>query len=98
MQNIQGILFLYEHELTGKFSNFQKGKCRFEKRGFGTMVATHLHFITKFLGGRNIEVYSKHCQTYEIEHFVKILNGFKSITVFAKCPALDILNTPMEVY
>ena len=84
-----------DKDLEGK-SN--EGKCRFEKRGFGTMVTTYLHFITKFLGGRNIEVYSKHCQAYEIEDFVKILNGFKLITVFAKCSTLDILNTPMEVY
>ena len=35
-----------------------------------------------------------------MERFAKIVNGFKTLTIFAKCPILDVcrvLNMPMNM-
>ena len=34
--------------------------------------------------------YSKSCQTSKMEHFAKIVNGQKSLTIFAKGFILDV--------
>ena len=34
--------------------------------------------------------YSKPCQSSKIERFVKIVNGFKPLTIFARCSVLDV--------
>ena len=44
------------------------------------------------------EVYSEPYQTSKMEHFVKIVNDWKTLTIFAKCPSSifdRVLNTPL---
>ena len=36
--------------------------------------------------------YSEVCQTYNMERFVKIVNGWKLLTIFAKRFILDVLQ------
>ena len=62
------------------------------------MVAIYLHFINKFLSGRSIKVYSEPSQTCRMEHFVKILDNFKPLTILAKSPTLDVCQTFECVY
>ena len=38
----------------------------------------------------HLEVYSEPCQTSKIEHFVKIVNDFQPLSIFAKRSILDI--------
>ena len=38
------------------------------------------------------EVYSELCQTYKMELFAKIVNGFQLLTIFAKNAILDVLQ------
>ena len=44
--------------------------------------------------------YSETCQTCKMEYFAKIVNGFETLTIFAKRSVLDVwqgLNTPLAV-
>ena len=36
------------------------------------------------------EAYSEQCQTYKMEHFGKIVEGFEGSTIFAKRSILDV--------
>ena len=36
------------------------------------------------------EAYSEHCQTFKMERFEKIVEGFELLTVFAKRSILDV--------
>ena len=36
------------------------------------------------------EVYSKHCQTFKMEIFAKIVNGFQPLTFFAKSSIVEV--------
>ena len=36
------------------------------------------------------DVYSQPCQTSKMENFVKIVNGYKPLTIFAKPSILDV--------
>ena len=49
------------------------------------------------------EVYSELCQTFKVEYFAKIVNGFKKITIFKRNSVLEIfdikiLNMLLRIY
>ena len=47
-----------------------------------------------FLYGDSTEAYTKPGQTSKIERFLKIVNGFQPLTIFAKCSFLDVQQGP----
>ena len=49
------------------------------------------YLITGSLSDASItEAYSEHCQTSRMERFMKIVNGQKPLTIFAKCSILNV--------
>ena len=45
------------------------------------------------------DAYSEICQTSEMEHFGNVIKGLNPLTIFAKCPILDVdefLNKPLN--
>ena len=49
------------------------------------------------------EAYSELCQTFKVEYFAKIVNGFKKITIFKRNSVLEIfdikiLNMLLRIY
>ena len=60
-----------------------------------------MYFKIKFM--IESEAYSDFCQTSKMESFVKIVNGYKKITIFNRNSVLEILtdrilNMPLRIY
>ena len=49
----------------------------------------HLEIFSKLLLGYNSSTYPQPSQTSKIKLFVKLFNGFQSLTIFAKSSTLD---------
>ena len=60
------------------------------------MYITGMHFKIKFL--IESEAYSELCHTSKVEHFAKIVNGFKKITIFERNSILEIFNKQDSEY
>ena len=62
------------------------------------MFGRVLHTLLLF-GSQYAEAYSEPNRTSKMGHFAKIVNGFQSLTIFAKSSILDdrlVLNTPLK--
>ena len=55
---------------------------------FMSVTALILELMKKFV--YKAKAYSGPCQAYKMEHFAKIVNGFKLLTIFAKNSILEV--------
>ena len=50
------------------------------------------NFVLKLI--RKPDMYSEICQTWKMECFTKIINGWKSLSIFEKCSIVDVWQDP----